>query len=90
LPTVRRMVPQEEHFHTNFETPSNLNDFYGSSLTAFFIPPLTTRYRFYVACDDHCDLTMGLDPTNPSNQTRLLTMYGAAGRKRNFWSPRNN
>jgi len=46
------MNPQEEHLHTHFELFSNLNDFYGSSLTAYFVPPLTTRYRFYVACDD--------------------------------------
>ena len=84
------MVPQEENLHLNFENPSNLNDFYGSSLTAFFVPPLTTRYRFYAACDDQCDLTMGLDPANPSNQTRLLTISSHAGMKRNFWSSKNN
>ena len=84
------MNPQEEHLNTNFEVPANLNDYYGSSLTGFFVPPLTTRYKFYIACDDNCDFTIGLDPTNPSTQTKLLNVNGYTGKNRNFWSPYQN
>lgn len=81
---------QEEHLHLNFELPNNLGTYYGSRLTSFFIPPLSTRYRFYIACDDICDLSIGLDPSNPSNITKLLNNYWYAGRVRNFWSTSGN
>ena len=84
------MTFQEEHLHLNFELPTNLGTYYGSRLTSFFIPPLNTRYRFYMACDDICDLSMGLDPSNPTNTTTLLTNWYNAGRVRNFWSTAGN
>lgn len=87
---MRNMAFQDERLHLNFELPTNLGTLYGSRLTSFFIPPLSTRYRFYMACDDICDLSMGFDPSNPSNITNLLTSYVNAGRVRNFWSTEGN
>ena len=84
------MTFQEEHLHLNFELPTNLGTYYGSRLTSFFIPPLNTRYRFYMACDDICDLSMSLDPSDPTNTTTLLTNWYSAGRARNFWSTAGN
>ena len=47
-------------------------------------------YTWYVGSQVDVNLTMGLDPANPSNKTRLLTVYSSSGRQRNFWSPQNN
>jgi len=43
-----------EELVTNFEVSRLKEDFYGNNLRGYFVPPLTTRYRFYMACDDHC------------------------------------
>ena len=43
-----------------------------------------------MACDDICDLSIGLDPANPANITNLLQNLYSAGRVRNFWSTAGN
>lgn len=38
--------------------PYGQGERYGSMLEGWFIPPATTAYRFYLACDDYCQLEM--------------------------------
>jgi hypothetical protein len=38
----------------------------------WFVAPATTRYRFYVACDQACDVQFGSTPMDPSSATMLL------------------
>jgi hypothetical protein len=41
------------------ETSINSGYYYGNILQGWFIPPATTSYRFYMACDDNCILKIG-------------------------------
>mmetsp|Transcript_41642 Transcript_41642/g.63597 ORF Transcript_41642/g.63597 Transcript_41642/m.63597 type:complete len:93 (+) Transcript_41642:513-791(+) len=48
------------------------------------MPPLTTRYRFYVSCDDDCTVDLGNSPNNDTDLTRILNIYHSTSR-RNYW-----
>lgn len=39
-----------------FETPSNNGDLLSNQMKAWFVAPETTKYKFYAACDNLCDL----------------------------------
>ena len=41
------------------ETSLNSGQYNGNILQGWFIPPATTSYRFYAACDDQCILKLG-------------------------------
>ena len=36
----------------------NFGDHIGSVYKAWFVPPKTARYRFYMVCDDYCLMKM--------------------------------
>jgi len=40
----------------------SLGDKYGTVSKGWFIPPETTDYKFYMACDDACVLKLGETP----------------------------
>jgi len=44
----------------------------GSVYKAWFIPPMTGKYRFYMTCDDYCQLKMASCPGSVSPMTTLL------------------
>ena len=52
----------------DLEAPKNVKDGYaGNIFSGYFKPPATARYRFYISCDDGCQLYLGnksLDPTS--------------------------
>lgn len=52
----------EEKLAMTMSIPYNEENYYGNILKGWFIPPATTKYRFYMACDDDCDLSMGKTP----------------------------
>lgn len=37
-----------------------MGNYYRATSSAWFIPPATTRYRFYASCDDTCDIKLAL------------------------------
>ena len=41
------------------ETSLSSGYYYGSVLQGWFVPPESTNYRFYMACDDMCILKLG-------------------------------
>ena len=47
---------KSEHLALSLEGPVKLGDYYGQLFRGWFVPPATTRYRFYMACDDFCKL----------------------------------
>jgi len=47
---------------TSFEMPFRYADYYSTNTRAWFVPPTSTRYRFYMTCRHRCDLK--LDATN--------------------------
>ncbi len=54
----------------------NLGDYYGQILRGWFVPPVTARYRFYLACDDYCGLKLGATPNSITSATELLAVLG--------------
>jgi len=46
----------------HFESPINEADFLANLYKGWFVPPATTKYRFYTVCDDYCSLKLGLTP----------------------------
>lgn len=44
---------------TAAETPYNEGTYIANKLKGWFIPPATTSYRFYQACDDYCRVSLG-------------------------------
>lgn len=54
---------------TDFEAPRNVKSpNYGNIYTGYFKAPATAKYRFYLGCDDGCQLYIGngtsLDPAS--------------------------
>jgi hypothetical protein len=54
----------------SFETPSNIDENYGTRLRGFLLPPVTGDYVFYLASDDQGALFLSTDE-NPANK-RLI------------------
>jgi hypothetical protein len=52
---------------TSFETPSGQGSSYAERVSAFFIPPQTANYVFFLASDDDSDLFLSTD-TSPANK----------------------
>jgi hypothetical protein len=46
----------------NFDTFRDQADYTANVFKGWFTPPVTGRYRFYQACDDHCSLKIGMTP----------------------------
>ena len=42
-------------------------------MKGWFLPPASTYYRFYMSCDDYCQLDMALDSADPATITNLLS-----------------
>jgi hypothetical protein len=45
-------------------------------MRGFIVAPKTTRYRFYMACDDYCQLNMALNSADPTNMTNVIANGG--------------
>jgi len=57
-------------------TERNFGNYVGSVYKAWFIPPKTTRYRFYMVCDDYCLMEMATCPNSHSPTERILDLRG--------------
>jgi hypothetical protein len=75
----------EETLALSFETPVTYhgndadNNYITNRYKGWFIPPATTKYRFYQSCDDRCRLWLGSKPESDKEEdvTKLLDV-GAA------------
>lgn len=74
----------DEYLSTSFEVPTNEWDKIGNKMFGWFIAPETTSYRFHMACNDICDLHMGLDPADPLNTTHIVSRRSSTNHRRNF------
>jgi len=72
----------------DMESTWNRGDNLGGVYKGWFVPPTTARYRFYMTCDDRCELSIApcADTTSPLN--KLMTHMYAEGYK-DFFSRRN-
>lgn len=72
----------------SMQTPHQMGDSYSSAMRGWFVAPATTRYRFYLACDDHCNINLGNEPMNSTSTTKI-NWNTAWTDHRNFWEDRN-
>lgn len=50
----------------------------------WFVPPATTRYRFYQTCDDRCKVFLDTTPGSTANPTEILSRTYATGHREYF------
>lgn len=66
--------PKYSTLHTNMETYHNSDDSYSSQFKGWFIAPATTKYRFYMSCDDYCELNLGLESGVVKEPKKILNV----------------
>jgi hypothetical protein len=47
-----------ESLAMTMESSPNIGDRFAHVYKGWFVPPASTRYRFYMSCDDHCQVKM--------------------------------
>lgn len=57
----------EEYFLSDFETNPNFHYYDTQAITGYFSPPETGNYRFYLNCDDKCQLDFTETPYDSSD-----------------------
>jgi hypothetical protein len=62
----------KQYLAMQFETPYGSGERIGNKMKGYFVAPKTTRYRFYLSCNEKCTLDMGLNASDPTNITRLI------------------
>jgi hypothetical protein len=61
----------------DLEAPSNVKDGYsGNIFSGYFKAPANAGYRFYVSCDDWCQLALSNVDKNPAANTTIYTSDG--------------
>ena len=73
----------------NLETPVNIGDRYAQKLRGWFVAPATTRYKFYMACDDACKLSMNLVADKIDTKTELININSESN-FRDYWKVSDN
>jgi hypothetical protein len=69
----------------SMETPYGETDFIVNQFKGWFIPPATTRYKFYQYCDDWCRINLSNVPGDSTeNVTELISQQSHTG-YRNFY-----
>jgi len=66
--------PATEVLALAMEVPINEADWTMNIFKGWFIPPATTRYRFYQTCDDHCSIELS-NVTEDSTQNVTEILY---------------
>lgn len=72
--------PQISSLATQFETRFNEGDNTANQFKGWFVPPATTNYRFYMACDDYCELRLGkAAPGTATDAEKILDVNSYSG-----------
>ena len=61
-----------------FEAGTNIADNYGQRARAWFRPPATGAYTFYIASDDYSELWLSTDDT-AANKVKIASVTGSTG-----------
>ncbi|WKN42865.1 PA14 domain-containing protein [Tunicatimonas pelagia] len=61
IPTVN--IPQAVETLTQFASPADIGQGYGSRIRGFLCPPVSGEYTFFIAGDDNCELFLSSDDT---------------------------
>lgn len=73
--------PDVTHDLTIFEGPaSSMADNYGSRIRGYICPPTSGEYIFWIAGDDHVELSLSTDD-NPANKKRIAYHTGWTSRR---------
>ena len=85
----------EEKLAMDLETPANVKDGHsGNIYTAYFKAPATANYRFYISCDDACQLYFNNVGKDEAGKTLIYTSdawtsyrnyFNIPGRKTTKW-----
>lgn len=63
----------KEMLSMDLEAPKDVKDGpYGNVFSGYFKPPITGRYRFYMSCDDLCQLYLSNTTMDPTQATKIL------------------
>jgi hypothetical protein len=62
-------------FQTNFETPVDVDDFYGVRMRGYIHPPANDNYIFWISSDDNGELWLSTDD-NPANINLIANVAG--------------
>lgn len=66
-----------EKLALDLEAPYNIWDAQmGNVYSGYFKPPMTGRYRFYVTCDDLCQLYLGNKTLDPKSSSKIFETPG--------------
>ena len=69
----------------HWEAPYTVGDNLGNLFQSWFIAPASTKYRFYMACDDECELWMSETPNDIAAKAQLLKSNGYSNH-RQYWT----
>jgi len=72
----------------SLESPYWIGDKIGNWFKGWFVAPATTNYRFYIACDDYCNIMLGDTPNQVENTTEIVKSMQATD-YRDFWETSN-
>lgn len=70
---------RNESLALTLSTPKDEGNRHGNIYKGWFIPPATTNYSFWMACDDHCILKLGETPgkgNDTSDVKDIIAVYG--------------
>jgi autotransporter-associated beta strand protein len=68
---------------TNFETPADIAETYGSRVRAMLVAPVSGSYRFFIASDDSSQLKISTT-TNPASASVVASVSGSTAQ--NNWT----
>jgi len=91
-PSIHNLVEEVHHENSRGEDGAEVSEFLalsmelnerehvrsGNLFRGWFVPPKTTKYRFYQACDDNCKLKIGKTPGSTEDLEELLGVVGYA------------
>jgi hypothetical protein len=72
------------------DIPYAQGDYYGSVMEGWFIPPATTTYKFYMACDDNCELFMNNETSSNDTYSPKIAENFWSTDYRDFWEVRGS
>jgi hypothetical protein len=75
----KKTKPQIETLATQFETRYEEGDSITNVFKGWFVPPATTKYRFYMACDDYCELRLGKAKPGTTETEKILDVNSHSG-----------
>mmetsp|Transcript_20898 Transcript_20898/g.32322 ORF Transcript_20898/g.32322 Transcript_20898/m.32322 type:complete len:197 (-) Transcript_20898:5035-5625(-) len=74
------------HLKTEFESLKNALYYDGEIYKGWFIAPATKRYRFYMACDDSCELHFSKQANDVTAPEKIIeVLFGSARTRRDYY-----